>query len=109
VESPFSLPERLRALDFDLSKPSRLVLTDGEGREAMLNAAWSGWRRNLVVIGNAGPLDEFTLGLGSKDGQSTAYLCVGQACRPPVTDAAAVRGFLSPAAREVPGPEKAGD
>jgi len=94
AKSRFVLPERMRALDFDLSKPSRLVLTEGEGREALLDAAWSGYRRNFVVLGNKGPLDEFTLDLGSREGLATAYLCVGQACRAPETDAAKVRGFL---------------
>lgn len=93
-ESPFSLPERLRALDFELSKPSRLVLTPGEGREAMLRVAWSGYRRNFVVLGNDGPVDEFTRGLRALEGASTAYLCVGQACRLPETDPAKINAYL---------------
>jgi uncharacterized protein YyaL (SSP411 family) len=92
--STSSLPERLRALDFDLSKPSRLVLTEGKGRDLLLKVGWSGYRRNFVVLGNKGPLDEFTLGLTAKDGESTAYLCVGQACRLPETEAARVGKML---------------
>ena len=94
-DSSFSLPERLRALDFDLAKPSRLVVTEGAGREAMMKAAWESYRRNFVVLGNTGPLDEFTRGLGAIEGKATAYLCIGQSCREPATEAAVVRKFLN--------------
>jgi uncharacterized protein YyaL (SSP411 family) len=100
-QSTFALPERMRALDFDLSKPSRLVVTEGTGREAMMKTAWEGYRRNFVALGNAGPLDEFTLGLGSIEGKSTAYLCIGQSCREPATESAVVRKFLSGAEAEI--------
>jgi uncharacterized protein YyaL (SSP411 family) len=94
-ESPFSLPEMVRAIDFETAKPSRLVLTPGEGREAMLRTAWSGYRRNFVVMGNTGPLDDFTRGLHGRDGKSTAYLCVGQTCRLPVTEPGKLAGLLT--------------
>ena len=104
-ESAFSLPERLRALDFHLAKPSRLVLTDGDGREALLQVAWSGYRRNFLVLGNTEPLDEFTRGLEGIEGRATAYLCVGQACRKPETDPGKVKAMLDAPDDPVPATE----
>ena len=93
--SPFAVVEMLRAVDFKTGKPSRLVVAGENGREAMLKAAWKGFRRNLVVIGNVGPVDAFSRGLkATGEGVATAYLCVGQTCRLPETNPAKVAVLL---------------
>jgi uncharacterized protein YyaL (SSP411 family) len=94
-ESPSSVSESLRALDFHVSKPSRLVIAGGQRREEFLAAAWSGYRRHLVVMGTQGPVDEFTAGLKPAAGKTTAFLCVGQSCRPPETDPEKLGAWLA--------------
>ena len=91
----------LRAADFLTSNASRLVVTAGTGRDAMLRAAWDGVRRNFVVLGNSGVVDEFSRDLKpAGEGASTGYLCVGQSCRPPETDPARLAALLKQMAAE---------
>lgn len=91
---PTSRAEGLRALDFFVSKPARLAIAGEEGAEELLEAAWSGYQRNFLVVGTKGPVDSFTAGLPPVDGKATAYYCVGQTCRIPETDASRVRDWL---------------
>ncbi len=93
-ERPTSLAESLIALDFLVEKPARLVIVGGQGREEFLVVAWGGYRRNLLVMSNEGPVSEFTAGLKAADGKTTAYYCVGQTCRLPETDARKVASWL---------------
>ena len=95
--SPYSLVEALAGLDFFLGKPTRLVIAGSADREAFLQAAWSGYRRNLLVLGNEGPVGAFTRALAPVDGKTTAYYCEGQTCRAPETDLAKVAAWLGEA------------
>ncbi|NIP92629.1 MAG: hypothetical protein GWO24_03845, partial [Akkermansiaceae bacterium] len=66
---------------------------------------WGGYRRNLLVMGNEGPVSEFTAGLKPQEGRTTAYYCVGETCRLPETDAAKLAGWL----QEDPGSAAGGE
>ncbi|GAA5493897.1 hypothetical protein Rhal01_00049 [Rubritalea halochordaticola] len=91
-EAPTSLTFMLAALDFYHSKHQRLVLVDGEGgKEAFLQQVSGKYLPNLTVMSNEGKVAEFERGLRAKEGKATAYFCEGEACQPPVTEAAALK------------------
>jgi uncharacterized protein YyaL (SSP411 family) len=85
-EAPNSLSAMVLALDLASGEPKRLVITDGTGKERWLQHVWQSPRRNLIVLGNRGLVEEFTRGLKAQDGVATGYLCEGKTCRPPETD-----------------------
>ncbi len=94
-ESPTQLAESLKALEFMVGKPARVVIVGGSRREEFLKVSWSGLRQNLLIIGNDGPVSEFTRKLEAKEpGQTTVYYCIGQTCRLPETDPAVLAGWL---------------
>lgn len=94
-ESPTQLGESIKAVEFLVGKPARVVIVGGKTREEFLKAAWGGLRRNLLVIGNQGKVAKFTAGLEEKEtGKTTAYYCVGKTCRLPQTDVAILAGWL---------------
>ena len=94
-ESPTELAESIKALEFLVGKPARVVIVGGENQKEFLEVAWSAPRSNLLIIGNKGPVDEFTAGLEEKvPGKTTLYYCVGKSCRLPQTDSAVLAGWL---------------
>jgi uncharacterized protein YyaL (SSP411 family) len=83
---PFALPGMMRALDNSLEKPARLVIAgEGETVEKFLQAAWQSGRADLVVMGNEGPVSEFTRSLTVEDGAKGFY-CEGMVCKEPTDD-----------------------
>ncbi|MEM9080203.1 MAG: thioredoxin domain-containing protein [Verrucomicrobiota bacterium] len=93
-EEAMSLPGLVRALEASLEKPGRLVIAgEGEEREAFLRAGWEAGGSELLVMGNEGPVSEFTRSLQAVDGV-TVYYCKGQACREPTNEVEKVRSFL---------------
>jgi uncharacterized protein YyaL (SSP411 family) len=92
---PQAMPMMLQALDFYLEEPKRVVIA-GDPRRAvqLLHATHSVFQPNKVVLGNAGPVEEFAKTLPAKDGP-TVYLCTGKACLPPTTDPARVKTLLT--------------
>jgi len=85
----------LQALDFYLEEPKRVVIA-GDARQAarLLQATHSVYQPNKVVLGNAGPVEEFARTLPAQGGP-TVYLCTGKACLPPTTDPAQVKKLLA--------------
>lgn len=86
--------EMLRALDYFIGKPGRLVIAGEEGREALLGVAAKIWEPKRIVLGTAGAIDEFTAGLKPVGGKATAYYCVGETCQLPVNTPEALEKLL---------------
>jgi uncharacterized protein YyaL (SSP411 family) len=94
---PQAVPCLMSALDFSLQEPRRAVIA-GEpgtpGARELLLAIHSVYQPNKVVLGNAGPVEEFARTLPAKNG-AVVYLCTGNACQAPTSDAAEVKKLLS--------------
>jgi len=94
---PQAMPCLLQALDFFLQPPARVVVAGDPGGERgreLVRAAHAVFHPNKVVLGNAGPVDDFSRTLPA-DGGPLVYLCTGTSCRPPVRTAAEVRRLLA--------------
>jgi uncharacterized protein YyaL (SSP411 family) len=93
---PRAVPCMLQALDFWLEEPRRVVVA-GDPQSArtpeLLLAAHSVYQPNKVVLGNLGPVEEFSKALPAKDGP-VVYLCTGKACQPPTSEAVKVIEML---------------
>ena len=93
---PQAVPFMLRALDFSLQEPKRIVITgknDSKNFQELLHAAHSVYQPDKIVLGNAGAVEEFARSLTAKD-EAAVYLCTGNSCQPPTSEAAAVRKLL---------------
>jgi hypothetical protein len=93
---PQAMPFLLQALDFWLNEPRRVVIAgDANSAKAreLLRAAHSVYQPDKIVLGNAGPVEEFARSLPEKNGP-VVYLCSGQACQPPTSEPAKVREWL---------------
>lgn len=93
---PQAVPYMLQALDFWLEEPRRVIIAgdaqDGKTRE-LLRAAHSVFQPSKIVLGNVGAVEEFARTLPVKAG-AVAYLCTGNACQPPTSDAARLSELL---------------
>ena len=90
----------LNALDLRLGATDVvLVVPDGASSDALLAAVRAHWSPNLVVsvhIDAAGlPSDHPASGKTAVDGKPTAYVCRGETCSLPVTDAKQLVEMLS--------------
>ena len=93
---PQAMPFMLRALDFSLQEPRRVVIagdTDSAEFHGLLRAAHSVYQPDKIVLGNAGAVEEFARSLPAKAGP-VVYLCTGNSCQPPTSDAAEVKAGL---------------
>lgn len=93
---PQAVPYLLQALDFWLEEPRRVVIAgepSGGKAQELLRAAHSVYQPNKIVLGNVGAVEEFARTLPAKDG-AVAYLCTGNACQPPTSDAAKLQEML---------------
>jgi uncharacterized protein YyaL (SSP411 family) len=93
---PQAMPSMLNALAFWLEEPRRVVIAgDANSTRAreLLRAAHSVYQPNKIVLANAGAVEEFVRTLPAKNGP-VVYLCTGQACQPPTSEAAKVREWL---------------
>jgi len=93
---PQAVPYMLQALDFSLEEAKRAVVAGSpESKEALLllHTVHSVYQPNKVILGTAGPVEEFAKTLPAKDGP-VVYLCTGTACQPPTKDAARVKELL---------------
>ena len=93
---PQAMPFMLHALDFSLEEPRRVVIagnpTSPKARN-LLRAVHSVYQPDKIVLGNAGAVEEFARSLPAKN-EAMIYLCTGQSCQPPTSDAAKVRKML---------------
>jgi uncharacterized protein YyaL (SSP411 family) len=95
-DSPQAMPFMLHALDFSLADPSRVVIAgnpDSRAFAELLRAAHSVYQPNKLVLGNRGAEDAFAKTLPATDGP-VAYLCAGNSCQAPTSEAAKVKEML---------------
>ena len=85
-QQPHALAFMLHAVDFALEPPRRVVIT-GESVGDLLRAAHSVYQPDKIVLGNTGAVEPFARTLPTSKA-ATAYVCTGQTCQPPVTEAA---------------------
>ncbi len=93
---PQAMPFMLHALDFWLQEPRRVVITghaDSADFRGLLRAAHSVYQPNRIILGNTGAVGEFTRTLPAKE-RPVVYLCTGQSCQPPTSDAGEIRKML---------------
>jgi uncharacterized protein YyaL (SSP411 family) len=86
----------LQALDFSMQEPKRVVVvgdTNSANFRELLRAAHSIYEPNKVVLGNAGAVEEFARTLPVKN-DGVVYLCTGEACQAPTSDAASLKKML---------------
>ncbi|HSY10050.1 MAG TPA: hypothetical protein VK840_03965, partial [Candidatus Dormibacteraeota bacterium] len=77
-------------------EPKRIVITgknDSKKFQELLRAAHSVYQPDKIVLGNAGAVEEFARSLTAKD-EAAVYLCTGNSCQPPTSEAATVRKLL---------------
>jgi uncharacterized protein YyaL (SSP411 family) len=93
---PAALAFMLHALDFWLDEPRRVVIA-GESNHAkakeLLHAAHSVYQPNKIVLGNTGTVEPFAKTLSAKN-EATAYICTGNTCQSPTSDAETLRQQL---------------
>jgi uncharacterized protein YyaL (SSP411 family) len=93
---PQAMPFMLHALDFSLQEPKRVVIAgnpDSEECHTLLNAAHSVYQPDKIILGNTGAVEEFARSLPMKN-EALVYLCAGDSCQPPTSDAAKVKEML---------------
>jgi hypothetical protein len=93
---PQAMPFMLHALDFQLQEPRRVVIAgkiDSAEFQKLLHAAHSVYQPNKIILGNTGAVEEFAKTLPLKN-EAVVYLCTGNACQPPTSDAVKVRELL---------------
>ena len=96
-QHPQAVPYMLQGLDFGLEEPRRVVIAGDAASppaQELLRAAHAVYQPRQVVLGTAGPVEPFAQTLPPKNGQATAYVCTGTACRPPTQKPAKVRELL---------------
>ncbi len=94
---PQAMPFLLQGLDFSLPDPVRVVIAgdrDSGIFHKLLRAAHSAYQPNKVVLGTAGPVEEFSRTLPAK-GEASAYVCRGNTCLPPANDAAQLKRLIA--------------
>jgi uncharacterized protein YyaL (SSP411 family) len=87
-QAPQAVPYMLMALDFQLQEPQRAVVAGDpncQSTQDLVSALHSVYQPNKVILGNEGSVEEFARSLPAK-GESTVYLCTGQACQVPTSD-----------------------
>ncbi len=94
---PQAVPALLAALDYSLGETRRVVIagdTNEAGWRELLAAANRVFLPNKVVLGTAGLVEPFARTLPAREGRATAYVCTGNACRPPTSDPRELRRLL---------------
>jgi uncharacterized protein YyaL (SSP411 family) len=93
---PQAVPFMSHALDFSLEEPKRVVIVGDKNFtnfHELLLAADSVYQPNKIVLGNVGAVEAFAKTLPAKN-EATVYLCTGNSCQPPTSDAAKVKESL---------------
>ncbi len=94
---PAALAFMLHALDFWLDEPRRVVIcgdTNFMNFHELLSAAHSVYQPSKIVLGNSGAIEQFAKTLTAKS-EAEVFVCVGNACQLPTSDAAKVKELLS--------------
>lgn len=93
-QSPQAMAWMAYMANHQLGSHARLVVTAGDGRDALLSSGYHYYKPTLIRMGNQGPVAEFTLGLKPIEGKSTAYFCEGETCQSPVSSAEELKVIL---------------
>jgi hypothetical protein len=94
---PAALAFMLQAVDFWLDEPRRVVIageTNFASLQKLLAAAHSVYQPNKIVLGNIGAVEPFAKTLTAKK-DAAAFVCTGNACQPPTSDAKTLSEQLS--------------
>jgi uncharacterized protein len=95
-QTPQAVPCMLQALDFSMQEPKRAVVAgdpNSSKTRQLLRAIHSVYEPNKVVLANSGAVEEFARTFPAKDGP-VVYLCAGNSCQPPASDAASLKKML---------------
>ena len=95
-KQPAALAFLLHALDFWLDEPRRVVIagdTKTTDFHELLQAAHSVYQPNKIILGNVGAVEPFAKTLQAQ-GDATVFLCTGNSCQPPTSDAAKLKELL---------------
>ena len=93
---PAALGGMLQALDFWLEEPRRVVIAGDRQSakfEELLHAAHAVYQPHKIILGNTGAVEPFARNLAATDGP-TVYVCLGNACQLPTSEAAEVKESL---------------
>jgi len=93
---PQAVPLMLHALDFSLEEPWRVVIVGDKNFtnfHELLLAAHAVYQPNKIVLGNVGAVEAFAKTMLAKN-EATVYLCTGNSCQPPTSDAAKLKESL---------------
>jgi len=91
---PQAVPCMLQAFDFSLEEPYRAVIVaEPSATKALVRAVQSIYQPRKVVLGTAGPVEEFARTLPTANGPAV-YICSGTACKPPTSDPAEIKKLL---------------
>lgn len=101
TEVPRAVPLMTKAAAFAMREPFRAVIAgDPAGSRDLLRAVHSVYQPHRVILGTAGPVEEFAKTLTPREGKPTVYVCTGESCKPPTSDPAAVKHYLTEKAKD---------
>ncbi|MGB2402984.1 MAG: thioredoxin domain-containing protein [Akkermansiaceae bacterium] len=93
--SPYTMPWMMSVADMQLGQHARLVITQGDGREALIAACGQVFCPRLICMGGDGHVDAFSSALQAIDGKSAAYYCKDQTCQEPRCSAESLIDLLA--------------
>jgi len=93
--SPYAMAWMMSVADMQLGEHARLVITEGEGQDDLIEACHQMFSPRLICMGNGGRVDAFSASLKAMESKSAAYYCLGQECREPVNSAKSLIELLS--------------
>ena len=102
TELPQALPLMLHAVSFAGRPPFRAVIAGDPAlpeTQVLIRAASRVYQNHRVILGTTGPVEPFAKTLLPREGKATAYICTGNACRPPTSDPAEIRRILLPSGK----------
>ncbi|MBA3461635.1 MAG: thioredoxin domain-containing protein [Deltaproteobacteria bacterium] len=77
-----------------------VVITDGDGRDALVRALRSSYAPTACIAGPWASASVLEAKTPAANGQARAFVCTGPTCAPPVTEPAALVTLLSPPSHE---------
>ncbi len=91
------VPYLMMALDFYLHEPYRVVVAGKPGEpefQKALHAVHNQFQPNRVILGNAGPVEEFAKKQTPDEDGPLVYVCSGTACQLPTRDSKEIQNHL---------------
>ena len=99
-KSPYVMPWMMSVADMQLGQYSRLVITPGERRAALIKAQFQVFCPRLICMGGGGQVDAWNSRLLAVDGKSAAYksaayYCMDETCQEAVDSAKSLIELLT--------------